>query len=249
MTAWVAIGFGAFLISSLVIGIRLLALWRRTRRLPELLIAFGILGIGPVGFALMLLGQFSHASLPAVSRAVIGAALLANMGGTFATAVFNWRVYRPHESRLRLLVMGLGALLAVAFLWEVFRSGFAELMSNDGGFWVSALATTGVLLWGSGESLYYYALMRRRMRLGLADPVVTNRFLLWGLGIGAAGLGCVISVSGQMITGHHMLEVPWITLSNSLHGFMAALLMWVAFLPPAFYRRFIESRAPQVGAS
>jgi hypothetical protein len=249
MTAWVAIGFAAFLVSSLVIGIRLLALWWGTRRLPELLIAFGILGVGPVGFAFVLLGQWTHEALPALSRTALGASLLANMGGTFATAVFNWHVYRPHQSRLRLLVMALGALLVAALLWEAHLTGFVELMATSGGYRVSSLATTVVMLWGSGESLNYYAMMRRRTRLGLADPMVTNRFLLWGLGIGAAGIGCVISVSAQLATGQHMMQIPWVTASNSLHGFTAALLMWVAFLPPAFYRRFIESRASQAGAS
>ena len=248
MTPWVAVGFVAFLVSSLVIGIRLLALWRRTRRLPELLIAFGILGIGPVGFVFVLLGQWTHEGLPLVSRTALAASVIANMGGTFATAVFNWRVFRPHESRLRPVVTGLAGLLTGAFLWEAYRSGFGELMAISGGYMVSSLATTLVLLWGAGESLNYYAMMRRRTRLGLADPVVTNRFLLWGLGIGAAGLGCVISVSAQLVTGQHMMQIGWVTISNSLHGFTAAVLMWVAFLPPAFYRRFVESRAPHAGA-
>jgi hypothetical protein len=40
---------------------------------------------------------------------------------------------------------------------------------------------------GSGESLHYYGIMRRRAPR-LADPLLTNRFLLWGLGIGSAGV-------------------------------------------------------------
>ena len=44
-------------------------------------------------------------------------------------------------------------------------------------------------LWGAAESLRYFSMMRRRAKLGLADPLVTNRFLLWGLGIGAAMVG------------------------------------------------------------
>ena len=75
-------------------------------------------------------------------------------------------------------------------------TGFAEpLRLGPGGTLTSALCTAN-LLWGAVESLRYYALMRRRLRLGLADPLVTNRFLLWGLGIGAAGVGSLISVVG-----------------------------------------------------
>ena len=81
--------------------------------------------------------------------------------------------------------------------------------------------------------------MRRRLRLGLADALVTNRFLLWGLGIGAAGFGSLISVVVQVASGVSMSELPLLTLSNSMFGLVAAVLMWVAFVPPAAWRRYI----------
>ena len=40
-----------------------------------------------------------------------------------------------------------------------------------------------------------------------------------------------------MITGGGMLELPWLTLSSSAHGLVAAIAIWLAFLPPAVYRR------------
>ena len=58
----------------------------------------------------------------------------------------------------------------------------------------------------------------------------------------------MISVAAQTITGQSMLAIPWVTVSNSLHGFTSAVLMWVAFIPPGFYRRFVESRSPQAAA-
>ena len=85
--------------------------------------------------------------------------------------------------------------------------------------------------------------MRRRLRLGLADPLVTNRFLLWGLGIGAAGVGSLISVSVQVVSGFSMSEIPALTLSNSMFGLASAVLMWVAFVPPAAWRRYILGQA------
>ena len=35
--------------------------------------------------------------------------------------------------------------------------------------------------WLAAESLSYWSAARRRVRIGLADPLVTNRFLLLGL--------------------------------------------------------------------
>ena len=47
-------------------------------------------------------------------------------------------------------------------------------------------------------------------------------------------------------TGVMPTESPELMLSSSLHGMVAAVAMWLAFVPTAAYRRFIESRAPVV---
>ena len=248
MGSWVAIGLIAFIVSSLVIGVRLLVLWHRTRQLPELLIACGILGIGPVGFAFTLAAMSSAETLPGLASPCFAAALLSTSGGAFAAAVFNWRVFRPDARGMRLVLGALALGFAFAFVWGATTSGFTEADATSPGVRLSTVLSTAVLLWGAAESLRYFAMMRRRTKLGLADPLVTNRFLLWGLGIGAAGVGSAISMTAQAVTGQHMLAVPWITASNSLHGFTAAVLMWVAFIPPGFYRRFIESRSRRLAA-
>ena len=102
-------------------------------------------------------------------------------------------------------------------------------------------------LWSGIESGRYYLLLRKRMSLGLADAVVTNRFLLWGVSAGAAGLGCAISTGFQWSTGVVPHEVGWVLACSSAHGLVAAIGMWLAFAPPAAYARFIASR--RVGAT
>jgi hypothetical protein len=236
------------MVVSSVIGVRLLLLWRRTRQLPELLIACGILFIGPVSFVFMLLPSWYGDELPTLASVCLAAGLLSTSTGAFATAVFNWRVFRPDAPAVRFVVGIIGALYVGSFLWEAHASGFADPNFRSSGFHLYSFLSTGILLWGAAESLRYFIMMRRRAKLGLADPLVTNRFLLWGLGIGAAGVGTAISVTAQLVTGQHMLEVAWVMVSNSLHGLTAAVLMWVAFIPPGFYRRFVESRPQQPAA-
>jgi hypothetical protein len=85
--------------------------------------------------------------------------------------------------------------------------------------------------------------MRRRVRLLLADPVVANRFLLWGFGAGAAGFGSALGGVVQWWTGLPPLELPGLMLSSSLHGLAAAIAMWLAFVPNAAYTRWVRSRA------
>jgi hypothetical protein len=248
MGPWVALAFVPFVVSSLVIGIRLLLLWRRTRELPELMIACGILGIGPVGLALHVASSASSGTHPGLASFLLAAALLCTSAGAFAAAIFNWRVFHPDAEAIRMVIGALGLGFIGAFLWEAVTTGFTDFSGSPDGFLLYATLSSGILLWGSAESLRYFIMMRRRAKLGLADPLVTNRFLLWGVGIGAAGVGSAISVTTQTLTGQPMLEVPWLMVSNSLHGLTAAVLMWVAFIPPGFYRRFVESRSQQPAA-
>lgn len=239
MAALGAVGFGVFFLASLAIGLRLVAAATRSHHAPELLIGIGILGIGPTGMGCMLVAAVLQGFGFEAARVPTAVALLAIAAGSVASCTFNWRVFRPESVRARAWVFASALVFGIAFGLEMGTTGFANpLRLGPGGTLTSALCTAN-LLWGAAESLRYYALMRRRLRLGLADALVTNRFLLWGLGIGAAGFGSLISVVVQVVAGVSMSELPLLTLSNSMFGLVAAVLMWVAFVPPAAWRRYI----------
>ena len=243
MQAVIALGFGAFFVSSLAIGLRLVWLAHRNRGLPELLIGFGILGIGPAGFALMVFAMLFGEGRPALTLVLLAAGQLAMSGGAVSAYLFNWTVFRRGVAWARGLVAVAAALFAVAFVGRLATGSYVLPMRLDLWSQLSSFDVIVCLLWGSFESLRYHGLMRRRARLGLADPVTSNRFLLWGLGIGSAGVGSMIGNAVMVVRGSAMQELDGLTLSNSLFGLAAAVLMWVAFLPPAAYRRWIESRA------
>lgn len=238
-----AVGFLAFFVVALVVGVRLLLLWGRTRELPELLIGLGVLGIGPVGFGLMVVAQESQSSRPDLYPGLMGAGSLAVAIGVGCKLVFNWRVYHAESRVLPLVVYAGIAFLAVVFVQDGL-SGFRMYERMDAAFYARSLVQVLALLWGSGEALYYWSQMRRRLRIGLADPVVSNRFLLWGLGAGAAGFGSLVGTLAQLATGLQHSEIPWVLASSSAHGLAAAICMWLAFVPPASYTRYVASRAP-----
>lgn len=242
MQAVVAFGFGAFFVSSLAIGIRLVWLARRNRGLPELLIGLGILGIGPAGFALMVTAM-GFADRPGVAFVCLAAAQLAIAVGAMSAYVFNWTVFRRDAAWARAVIVVAALLFAASFFGRFVVGSYSLPMRLD--FWtqVGSFNLIVCLLWGSLESLRYYGIMRRRARLGLADPLLTNRFLLWGLGIGSAGVGSLIGNVVMIARGSAMVELDGLTLSNSLFGLASAVLMWIAFLPPAAYRRWIAERA------
>jgi hypothetical protein len=243
MASYVWIGFVAFFVVSLIVGVRLVLLWRRTRQQPELLIGIGVLGIGPVGYGLTVVGQLAGSSSPAVGRTILAIGMFAVGTGVVAKYVFNWRVYHPSEARLKLLAWIAAGVLVGAWIHSAWVSGFADVGTIGARYVVRQVLQVGCLLWGSIEALRYWTLMRKRVPLGLADPVVANRFLLWGIGAGAAGLGSFIGCAAQVIVGSPMLETSWVMASSSLHGMVAAVALSLAFMPPEAYRRFVSNRA------
>ncbi len=236
------IGFAAFFIAGLVIGIRLLRLWTHTRELPELLIGIGVLGFGPLGFGLATVARL----LPAQSIWAVGAmvaGLLALHIGAASQFWFIALVFRPQQRLARHAAVAVTALLAVTLIGNIAAGGLVERIRGGVWFWIGNLMRLSCLGWGSYESLSYYRMMKRRNHLGLSDPVITNRFLLWGLGGGSAFCGSLLAMSVMFVTGQAVGAIPEVSLAVSGFGLVAAVAMWLAFLPPTAYVRAVEARA------
>ena len=98
--------------------------------------------------------------------------------------------------------------------------------------------------------------MRRRLRLGLADPVLTNRFLLWGVWAGAVFLmgqadpvarAWYVLKEGTFTGGLMNPEVARpivaaLVSTTSILGIIVALMLLLTFFPTAGYRRWLEER-------
>lgn len=248
MNPLVLAGFLAFFVASLAVGVRLVLLWRRTRELPELLIGIAVLGIGPVGFGGMMAGVLLRQARPELAPACFALGHAAVMAGILSKTVFNGRVYHPASRLVGGISASMAAALAGIFAYYALVSGFEPPNSLDRVELTRSALQVGCLLWGSAEALRYWRLMRRRERIGLAEPVVTNRFLLWGIGAGAAGVGTAIGVGASLAQGVSSLEIPWVVASSSAHGFVAAVAMSLAFIPPASYLRYVRRSARAAAA-
>ena len=245
MSALALPGFLAFFVVALVVGLRLLALAARTRQLPELLMGVGVLGIGPVGLGGIVLALGLAHDAPAASRWMAGAASAAIGAAVAAKVLFNWRIYRPTSPVAAGASLAGIAAITATLTAEGLATGFAtEAWRGTGWHLGRSALQVGCLLWGASEALVYWGKMRRRVRLGLADPLLANRFLLWAIGAGAAGLGSAIGAGAQLVSGRPPLEQSWVTMSSSLHGLVSAVALWLAFVPPAAYRRWVRAGPP-----
>jgi hypothetical protein len=105
----------------------------------------------------------------------------------------------------------------------------------------SQLLQLGTILWASVEAFVTWSFLRRRVRLGLASPLVVNRIGLWSLASFAASIGMSIGFFSTFLGLHYagdVVEVP-----VAIVGLVAATALWLSFLPPARWRAWIERRA------
>jgi hypothetical protein len=237
------IGFGTFFVVSLVIGARLLLLARRTGEIPVPLIGLAVLGVGPLGYGFAMLALATAGRHTITSASLQGSSFLAIFIGAVAQYLFVWYVFRRQARWARPVIYAAIALLATAYACDILENGLVNRRDDGSWFWVGMVMRLFAMAWCSVESLLYWSRMRRRLRLGLADPVVTNRFLLWGVGSGAAFLGSAFGFAVIALTGIDSSRIPSFNLIVCMHGLVAAIAMWLAFQPPVCYARWIEGQA------
>jgi hypothetical protein len=233
-------------IVSLVVGMRLLALARRSRQFPELALAIETLVLPALGYPLLLVTVLLEAlSLPGVAP-VYFVTLSAMMAAISMNYFFTWRVFRP-GSKWALVVCGAGVWLLLApvggVVAHVEASGIEAGIRNASAWTfplvASVLASYG---WTAVESFRYFLNARRRLRIGLIEPAVCNRFLLWAL---ASGTWLSVGiVSGFLLAmGLNPLSHAPFTVCVGAAGLVNSICMILCFMPPARYLDWLQRRA------
>jgi hypothetical protein len=148
-------------------------------------------------------------------------------------------VFRPASAvaHVALLALSLWLLLGVYGSWML----QIEQAQTGVGAWLGRWACMGGLslayAWACFEPLRFHAQLRRRARIGIetTDGLVANRMLLWGAATGAIAAISVLHLVAQLF-GHYELPESLIGVV-SLLALVAAVMEWLAFFPPRFYRR------------
>lgn len=240
----------AYTVVSGVVGVRLLMRASRSRGVPELLAGLAYIGAPALGYPMAIVASLLPRGGIAIPMYVIGEILL--VSGCCCFLFFTVTVFRPNV-RWATVMAYVGSAVLVYSGVGVTHS----FLAYDNATEITAHARlplagmVGTLLlsyvWTALEGLRYWRMMRKRMALGLAEPVVTNRFFLWT----CSGLLSTAWISFSAILlalGENLARNPVNVTVTCLAGLANSVLLVLIFMPPAAYTRWIErsARAPQL---
>lgn len=240
----IAAGFAGLLsvLMSCVVGVRLLLLSRRTRQAPEMLIGLDLILVGAGWNALIAVGRQATGLPDDVRAMLVCAGGLCAVGGMACLMIFIWRTFRPERAGA-LAALALSVAFAGLFAAQSFAPGWLAFATDERGPWTNAsLFTSFNYAWASFESIRHASMLSRRVRLGLADPVVADRVRLFATlmatGTVASWIFAGFQASGVAVGG----TMIGLSLGGTVCLFSVALL-WLVFMPPASYLESVRRRA------
>jgi hypothetical protein len=230
-----------------LVGLKLLMIASRSHKLPELAIGIGLLSYAALSQPAQLVqGALGEEASAGLRMGLVVLGVLSLFVTLLALSLFTWQVFGP-ESRWRQALAAGVAVTALICAGLFLRATWLRLTANASIPLYGQLGMTPhyvlVFGWMSVESLRYYARMRRRQALGLADPVVTNRFLVWGAGEGVAALVVLALLVVTIAQGRMLVADPFVAACVTLAGLVNALVWWLTFTPPTAYLRWVQGRA------
>jgi hypothetical protein len=233
----------SFMVTSLVVGLRVLASGVRTRKLPELFLATALLSVGFLAFAVGTAAKLLIQGTEETRSTLTALGLSIECLGVLALVAFSWRVFHPRARWAFAVAVTIGLAIATALTFEI-TSGqylrYADSEPMSGLVIPLALAARGAgPAWMAFECFRYHAKLRKRARLGLAEPFVVHRVALWGTAIGASALAYLTSIVHRVIYGTGLREHDWALATVSLLAIVSAAGIAFAFFPPRIYRSWI----------
>ncbi len=227
----------------LVLGVRLYRLSRRSVQLSDSFIGLALL-TWALGYALYDIPYAFAESDESIPPLFSFTSILAfNLGNVFL-AMFTQEMFRKHDHWAGWLVVAIAACLLLGAAGAVW-AGDWELVDplENFGYWPQTLASFLPTFWLGFEGLSHTFNTRRRVALGFLEPLARHRVLFLGLaGALWAALEFVIVIQDFV----YINVGDWsgvLGIANGLLEVVPMIILWIAFFPPAPYRRWIERTA------
>jgi hypothetical protein len=239
VTALVGVAMLLFIGACSAVGMRLLWLAKAGGGRPALLCGNGFCLIAILGFPLGVLSGQGIATVAQVNLPLAAISLLANLLGIACFFVFTVSVFRPTALWAHTLAGAAISCMAMACVAIVsaltMAPGSASSFAVTWGWSATFQALCALcFFWMGCEGLREWWLSRRRLALGLSDPVVSNRLLMWGAFGISTTLLCVVLLTVQL-AGHPTATSVPAQLGQALFGLASSGAVTLAFFPPRAY--------------
>ncbi|UCD85763.1 MAG: hypothetical protein JSU92_06100 [Deltaproteobacteria bacterium] len=233
-----------------VVSIAILRRYQETKYLPALLAASGFLVLGFIFSPLLLIMVIviqAHPELVSAAWVKILAIINNNafVIGLFLFTIFTRQVFRPGQRGSLFFLILIGILLFGSKDMILMFDAKGGIMQWNARFEARLMYTIGNSLnfgWLAYESLARWRLYRKQLREGKElDPLVVNRFLLWGL----AGISYAVS---SLVT---ILNVPYEqvqplfpSIVKAIFIFTFAFFSYLSWSPPEWYKQTVLKGEP-----
>jgi len=237
--AIVGLAMLTFVVSCAAAGVRLLRLARGNDGSPAWLCGHGLCLIAIVGFPLGVLSGNGFARVGDVTLSLAALSLLANGLGIACFFGFIVQVFRP--GALWAHAVAGAAVTAIAMsatgVVAAISSAPSDASSFEASFgWAATFHWVCVFCfgWMGAEGLGEWRRSRRRVALGLSDPLVCHRLLMWGIFGCSTTLLCLLLVAVQH-SGQPTATSTTAQLAQALFGITSSAAILFAFFPPRSY--------------
>ncbi len=238
---------GLLLLLAAMTGIRLLMIARRTRQAPELLLGSGFSSGILIG--LPLVGASGIDRLPSgeVNLMLVGAAHVALATAFYLLGAFTRMVFRPGRGWATMLMVSFPIVIlgATAFMARALAAAEPHIDSFEVAHPFTMFMRLPMIVslgWVGIEATSEWYRARKRLLLGLADAVVVQRFLSFGMFGLILAFGLVVSLVLSLF-GYGVMNSLAGLLSVVAASAVSGVFLALSFFPPQAYVDYIVRRA------
>lgn len=242
-------GIVLFIVASAVVGVRLLLLYKRLRQPPELFLGLAYLLAGTLGWGGLLIGTLTTPKGQTVAEAYQASSVVVGDIGTLCFYLFVWYVFRRDSVGAKVALGVVALAFLVSITCDTVLKGVTYGPPPGSATTLAGMAgRTAVFAWMASEAFASYVAFRKRARIGLGNPQVANRLLLWGLS------ALVMFTLSALATSLYFTATDTVdatlkqTQAGGIYGILAAIssvAIWLAFFPPQFYERWLSNSPEQ----
>lgn len=246
-----------------IVGVRLLRLPGPQLVSPERLLGIYFLVNVTAGGLLVALSYAAWASLGSVESPVWLST--AHGTGNWMMAIgfscllyFTQRTFHAQATWAKLLAPAAVLVVTLSLVGRTYFEGFAITLQPSLYHWIAYWVRMLALGWMATSSFMYWRQMKRRQSLGLAEPLLVNRFILWTVFAGGTMLTALAEPVARFIyrmtTGDAGASAEAIQtvggsviqttlLVTAVFGLVTITALFLTFFPTKGYQRWVTGQA------